>query len=227
MKMRLSIVCAGALIAPMLFAQSALAQFTEIGDAPETIAGAQPVGTSPGAITSLTGTLSSGTDADLFTIFIVNPAAFSATTVNAVTGADTQLFLFRLDGTPIYMNDNAPGGLSLGSQLPAGNSLRPTTQGYYILGISVAGYNPVNILNQPLFADDPTTTAVRGQNVNNGNRPLDHWASDFVDTGGGYRIDFTGTTVPEPTTWALLAFGTILVGGVARRKRRTAKSTIE
>ncbi len=115
MKMKIRTILLGAAIAPLFIAHTSFAQFIEVGDAPETIAGAQPTGTTGAPLTSISGSFNAVTDADLYRIFINNPATFSATTANSGTGMsiDTQLFLFTLDGFAIYMNDNEGSGASV------------------------------------------------------------------------------------------------------------------
>jgi hypothetical protein len=149
---------AGAALATLLASAAHAGSFTELADAGQTLGTAQ-LTASTGALTDILGSLSSSTDADLFVIRITDPAAFSATTVNA-TGAtlDTQLYLLTMAGAPVYLNDDAADGTSLLSTLPAGSSLGPTTPGLYILGMAMSGYDPVNINNQLLFANGLPTT---------------------------------------------------------------------
>ncbi|MCS7065908.1 MAG: hypothetical protein NZL85_06470, partial [Fimbriimonadales bacterium] len=65
-------------------------------------------------LTTITGSLeaSSGTEGgvDMYAIIICDPRNFSATTSNAATTFDTQLWLFRPDGTGVLHNDDNPGG---------------------------------------------------------------------------------------------------------------------
>jgi hypothetical protein len=157
-------------------------------------------------LTPIFGTLSSTTDIDIFVINISNPALFSATTVNALTGGnglDTALFLFDSSGRPVYANDDDAGGLSIGSTLPAGNSLGPQVAGLYYLAISLSGAEPVNFANQLLFLM-ASSTSLRGPNPN-AVGPLADWDTSLVGTQlfGDYQIDLTGAeTVPEPSTAA-------------------------
>ena len=80
--------------------------YTETGDAGQTIGTAQNTGPVAGqALTQILGSIGSVGDADIFMISITNAAAFSATTVNALTGTsglDTALFLFNSSGRPVY-----------------------------------------------------------------------------------------------------------------------------
>jgi hypothetical protein len=74
--------------------------YSEVGEAGSLPGTAQ--GTSGAPLTSISGTISSNTDADMYQIFISSPGTFSATTVG--TGgslSDTQLFLFDTDGLGI------------------------------------------------------------------------------------------------------------------------------
>lgn len=207
--------------------------FSESFDAGQTPGSAQRTTTgtaAPGqALTDIFGSIASRTDADLFLITIINPTTFSATTVNPITNAqlDTQLFLFALDGRPIYTNDDTPNGTSLQSTLPAGNSLRPTTAGTYLLGISISGYDPANSNNQTLFApvdENNASTDVRGPAA--GLQPAR--LADFLGSGlagvaaGQYDIQLTGavTAVPEPSTWVLGVIGAAGLALVSSRRRR-------
>ena len=88
-------------VALSILAASALhaQNYTETGDAGQTIGSAQRTGPVTGnPLSSVFGSLFSISDADVFAIFISNPATFGvATTVNAETAAgnvDTALWLF-------------------------------------------------------------------------------------------------------------------------------------
>ena len=232
----------GAAALGLAFAGAASAQtFTETGDAGQTVATAQSTGSGSSPLTSISGSLDSTYDADLFRIYISNPSTFSATTLNAATDAslDTELFLLTATGAGIAANNDDQSGFYLDSTLPAGNALYANlSAGYYLLGISNSGNEPVNSANQLIFGNPPAdTTSVRGPATGlnpttmvdfNGN------VDDPTDDGpGSYRIDLTGVTqgqaavsaAPEPGTWALMLLGMGLCGRAIRRRRAAGSAT--
>ncbi len=204
--------------------------YTETGDAGQTLAGAQGTGMVNGnPLTSIIGTLSSPTDADMFLIQITTPTTFSASTVGGST-LDTALFLFNTSGLAIYTNDDA-SGVSVQSALPAGSSFTMTlAPGNYYLGISLSGNEPINSNGQFLFAAyiGGNSTSVRGPAA--GINPSTHAnfnGTPFFNEMGAYRIDLTSAAtavVPEPTTIGLCVIGGAAVLGAALRKRRQARS---
>jgi len=123
----------------------------EIGDAGQSISNYQSlVGT--GILSTITGEISvSGDDADLFSIYISNPATFSVkTSINQGSLGDTQLFLFKLDGTGILANDDTV--VDLNSEFPAGNSnLTGLAPGVYLLGISGYDSDPYDAAGNLIF----------------------------------------------------------------------------
>lgn len=204
-----------------LSAQAAIV--SELGDAGQTQGTAQVTIGNGGSITSIFGSIASTTDADLFVIYIANPAQFRASTNNGGTdaGLDTVLFLLTADGAPVYLNDDDASGTTLGSTLPNGDPAGPLTAGLYILGVSMSGYDPVNSNNQLLFAGG-LPTDVRGPA--NGLQPSVLGGFDgggFFDPGN-YEIQLRGASfaVPEPGSalLVLLAGGALL--GTSRQRRR-------
>lgn len=221
---KLAFACAmGAAVAAL---PSHAATYTELADAGQTLASAQ-VTTGSGALTNVYGSLLSSTDADLFLINITNPAAFSASTVNAISGLlDTQLFLLTAAGAPVFVNDDDAGGLSFLSTLPAG-SASTLTAGVYILGISLSGYDPVNSANQLLFANG-LPTSVRGAAFGLQPATLGGFTNNAFSTDiGSYDIQLTGAVaaaVPEPTTGVLFLLGAGVTALAVSRRRAADRS---
>jgi hypothetical protein len=130
-----------------------------------------------------------GVDVDMYIIHMCDPANFSASTVNSGTTFDTKLFLFRMDGTGIVMNDNAPGGGSLKSRLSnAFTSALPP--GDYLLAISAENNNPTNPLHGPPWLDFPHDIE-RAPDGPGAASPFDGWDANSA-SGGAYQIDLTG-----------------------------------
>jgi len=226
-------------LAPLGMAVCALAatpaqavDFTESGDAGQTLATAQTTTGAAGALINIFGSLSATDDADLFLINITNPGSFSAMTVSlGGDDLDTQLFLFTLSGAPVFANDDAASGTTLLSALPAGNAFGPVAAGLYYIGVSLSGYDPVNLANQLLFATG-LTTDTRGPASGLQPATLDGFSGDGFGPSGAYHIRFTGAAVgsvttlpavPEPSSvLMLLAGGALVAAQWARRSRRSA-----
>ncbi len=211
--------------------------FNENGDAGGTIGTASPtgiIGSFGDPLTAITGTISSGGDVDIFIIAITNTTLFSATTNNGGTlgSLDTALFLFNSSGAPVYANDDAPGGLSLQSTLPAGNSfISVLSPGIYFLAISLSGNNPVNSSNQLLFTTSADTTAVRGPAAGLNPNTLSNFngLTSFPQSGS-YQIDIASLStnvIPEPSTWIFLAMGAMTLSLVQARRRGLTFATIK
>ena len=196
--------------------------YNEVGDAANNVPFAQATGATSGAgLTAISGNILNLLDADFFYITITNPATFSATTVGG-SALDTVLYLFTANGTPVYLNDDDSGGLSVQSTLPAGHASGPLSIGTYIIGISINGVEPVNAGNQLLFADATFSTDIRGPRPGAlGPVTGTNGASYTGNETGPYTIMLTGaatSNVPEPSTLALLASAGL--GGLVLLRRR-------
>jgi hypothetical protein len=204
---------------------SSAAVWAEVGDAGQTIPTSQGTGLPEGTpLSMIFGSLSFPNDVDLYRISITTPSTFSATTVNALTagsGLDTQLYLFNFNGTPVYANDDEPGGASLQSTLPAGNASGPTLIGTYFLAIATTGNEAVNAVNQLLFSPDSPSDTIR---TPAGSGSLASWDSTFGDPSiGAYEIDLTGafTAVPEASTWFAGALALLAIFFFRTRRLRS------
>lgn len=196
--------------------------FVEAGDAGQTLATASGTGVPNTTLSSITGTMSSFTDADLFVIRITNTSTFSATSSSAM-GIDTSLFLFNSSGAPVMANDDS-SGTSLQAALPAGNSLLTSlSPGIYFLGISLSGNEPINLNSQLLFTVDQPTTLVRGPASGLNPTTLSNFnGNTSFNESGAYTITLSATqaaaAVPEPSTWVILSCGAIFLGFFLRRR---------
>jgi len=196
--------------------------WAEVGDAGDLTGTAQtPTGANP--LTSITGTIGSSTDADMYLIFISTPAGFSATTVGTPgTLVDTQLFLFNAAGLGVYFCDDADG-LTLRSTLPAGHALSPPSAGLYYLVVTGFDRDPTSAAGA-IFPD--TFPGVFGPTGPGGGSPITGY--DGTTGTGTYTINLTGAgfaggaaAVPEPATILLLGSG---LAGVAAKMRQRRKS---
>jgi hypothetical protein len=213
------------LAALLLVSGEASAQvYTETGDAGQTQATAQASGLTQSG--TILGTLSDINDADVFSLTITNTSTISFSTVNMLTelsggiGLDTQLFLFTSAGLPVVANDDDPSGLYVQSTIPAGNSFLATLgAGTYYIGISLSGNDPINSSGQLVFTTgNGDTTALRGpaSGINPANwNTFD--SANLNGPSGDYEIDIT--SVPEPSTVALYAFGALALLLISAKRK--------
>jgi hypothetical protein len=169
------------------------------GDAGDLPATAQIV-TSPDAtpcetpVTRVRGDLGAS-DADMYVICITDPASFSATTVGS-TGFDTQLWLFRCDGTGVVHNDEAVG--TTVSQSRIDNSTNCIQQGgIYLLAISRYNLDPVDASGQLIWNDSPFR-AVRCPDGPGRANPIAGWTGS-TPAAGRYIIQLQGAYFVRPS----------------------------
>ncbi len=192
--------------------------WAEVGDAPDfPVPGQITFGIGP--LTDITGSIASGTDADMYCIIVTSPTAFFASTVGTIgTLGDTQLFLFDLSGLGMNHNDDAGGTLRshiyAGGPAPGAPPPIPVVAGT-MYGLAISGFDrdPVGAAGE-IWSDVPfgDQTAPDGAGG-----PLTGWAG--TSGSGTYTIHLGGATfctIPGPGSLALLALG----GLVARRRRR-------
>ena len=219
-----TLISAGIALLAWVGEPAVAATIAEIGDAGElpgtaqSSAGVQPFGT---PLDSITGTIASEFDQDMFRLFINDPANFSASTNNAGTNlsvdSDTMLFLFNPAGLGLLFNDddvfNPP---TFKSNIPAGSFTGP--EGIYFVAVSLF-FNSPQSAGGAIFGGLVRPDGTRGPVGPGGSLPITSWAlNPSPPQTGPYRIDLTGATfVPEPSALFLLGLG---VAGLAVIRRR-------
>jgi hypothetical protein len=181
-------------VAPGAFAAS------EQGDAGDLRVTANDMGGS--AVTTIWGTFTDATDADVYRLCLSDGASFSATTVGATT-LDTQMFLFDSQGYGIYANDDWNG--LRGSMLPAQHRFSPRAGGEYFLAISSYNRDPQSSQGE-IFQDNFIhwlyPDGVLDANGFGAAETLVDWNGRAPGGPGLYHITLTGTAscVPPDTT---------------------------
>ncbi len=127
-------------------------------------------------------------DVDMYVICITDPANFVASTVGA-TGWDTQLWLFRCDGTGVVHNDDAVGTTVTQSRID--NSTNCIQQGgIYLLAISRFNRDAVDSQGQRLWNDSPFRS-LRCPDGPGAANPVAGWTGSTT-AGGRYVISLQG-----------------------------------
>lgn len=186
----------------LLAAASAVAgpTFEEVPDAGSSPSTAQPVsgaGTGGRIKGELTATADADDFEDMYLVCINDPNAFSATVDPMATDFDTQLWLFRLDGTGILGNDNNAAAFPTiySRLLPAandGSGSAVTAPGLYLLAISSKANKPLS-QGGPIFHDATVAgVEITGPDGPGGEQPISGWSHARGTVGGHYAINLTG-----------------------------------
>jgi hypothetical protein len=127
-------------------------------------------------------------DVDMYVICITDPANFVASTIGGA-GWDTQLWLFRCDGTGVVHNDDAVGTAVLQSRID--NSTNCIQQGgIYLLAISRYNRDAVDSQGQRLWNDSPFRS-LRCADGPGAANPIAGWTGTTT-AGGRYVISLQG-----------------------------------
>lgn len=223
-----------ALISLGLQGTTLAASFTETTDAGELPGTAQALTTQPAGtpLDSLSGSLSSGLDIDMFQIFINGTTPFSATTASPGVTFDSMLFLFDSTGKGVFANDDKTGDPLLRAELPA-TSL---SAGIYYLAISSTYKDAVSVAGL-IFPDSTLIgTSVSGPTGPGGGSPITSWQKDITPDPDpqNYAIALTGAQfgnaapVPyEPHS----ALGVLMLGGWGTishlKKRKKLRKSVD
>jgi hypothetical protein len=143
------------------------------------------------------GRLNTGTDVDMWKIFICDPAAFSATTVGGLTvpgtatGSDTALFLFSPDGNGISYNDDVTG--TNFNSLLANTQVASLSAGEYYLAVAYFGNRPTNASAQTIWSEFAPTTTVPPTGLG-APGPVADW-NGLGTTVANYTLTLTGVSL--------------------------------
>jgi hypothetical protein len=227
----------------------------EICDAGSSVGFAQPVSGGGSSVRSIRGRLgacpvagSEGPDLeDVFLIFIDDPSQFCAKTVpkgesalccsvcppdcdSAIQGSNfnTQLWLFKADGTGLLGNDDelgGPPGLSrMGNAATDASGAAVTTPGLYYLAISGGRQRDPISIGGPIF-NQASPFEVSGPDGPGGAQPLNAWNGPGVQ--GDYEIFLCGVRfiegIPTVSEWGMAVL-TLMVAtaGAVLAKRAAA-----
>lgn len=213
MKKDTRITQAAAIAAAVLltFAPATAATWVESGDA-DNLPGAAQSTVGPGPLTSITGTLPTESDVDMFRISITDNATFTAAITSLTTFADADIWLFDANGFGISATNLVSAGVAkvTGANVPA--------NGDYFLAISsdmAAAINPPGAMWLPAYHQD---VAPNGPGAA---LAITSWVGASVNNTTAYTVLLTGaefSSVPEPGSLALLAAAPCLM--LLRRKAR-------
>ena len=202
-----------ALAAWAIIAVPAAAQdWTELGDAPALIPGQAVVGPPGTDVGLIHGSFLGADDVDLFQIFINRTDNFNASTVDH-TSADTQLFLFDINGNGVTHNDdNVQPGIGLTSRLSGQFVPSP---GIYYLAVTQYNNDPLNPSGDLIWNNTPFRSE-RQPDGPGAPGPLNSWTVSNIGGANTYSIELSGVHfVPAPGV-----LGALAVAGLFSRRRR-------
>jgi len=167
---------------------------SESGDAGDLPSTAQVL-SGTNALDSISGSVPTPNDADMYKICITGGGTFSATTDPAPGpgggGIDPQLFLFDANGLGVYSNDDLVAAFQQQPTLPSFHPLTPNSPGIYYLAISL--WNNEAISAGGLIFPD-TGDAINGPTGSGGASPISGYDNGgfIASSTGSYLITLTG-----------------------------------
>jgi len=193
---------------------NALGAWTEVGDAGD-LPGTAQVVTGGGPLDAIFGVMNNS-DADMYQIYISDPAGFSA----YATSNDPQLFLFDQAGMGVYANDDFDFS-DWNAFLPTGDPSSPTTPGIYYLAVSEFNLDPFSAGG--LIFPSVSFGLVSGPTGLGGGSPVSYWSGGLGLQESGYQIELTGASyvqdvIPAPGAILLGSIGLGLVNWLRRRR---------
>jgi hypothetical protein len=223
-----SVCCTLFLVATLFLNTSNATTWGEVGDASDLLNIAQ-IPTGSGSIDTITGSITTSFDVDLYKIKIINPTAFSAFVFGGEgpNDWDSMLTLFDENGFGVYRNDDAVFDIG-DSGLPANHALGPQVAGNYFLAISDDDRGPLSgtasSINDLIFPSSTFPyTDISGPTGSGGALALTDWGSliSEVTLNANYGINLTGaefvSSAPIPAAFWL--FGTGIIGFLGLKKK--------
>ena len=185
----------------------------EVGDAPALIPGQAVVGRPSMQVAIITGSFLGADDVDLYQIFIDRPGNLNISTIDMTT-ANTQLFLFDINGNGVtYNDDNVTPGIGLQSRI---TNQFVTSPGIYYLAITQSNNDPLNPNGDLIWNNTPFRSERQPDGLG-APGPLNSWTVSPLGSAINYRIELSGVQfIPAPSAMALLGLGGLL----AMRRRR-------
>ena len=214
------------LVATLFLNTSHATIWGEVGDAGDLLNTAQ-IPTGAGPLNTITGTVATSFDVDLYKIKVINPTTFSAFLFGGEgpNDWDSILTLFDENGFGVYRNDDAI--IDVGdSGLPVNHTFGPQVSGIYYLAISDDDIGPLSgaasSINDLIFPQSILPfTQVFGPTGNGAALPLAAWGSldSEVVLNAGYDINLTGAEFVVPIPSAVWLFLSGLIGFLGIRKK--------
>ena len=201
-------------------------------NAGSTLATAQVIPAGSAMLTDIIGDIDNDTNQiELFEIFLTAGTNFSASTVsNTSNFFDTELFLLNSAGIGVYENNDDLNAGGTQSTLPTGNQYSPANPGFYYLGITSNGIDPISAAGTIFDIANNPSYLVLGPNGPGGAAPLTGYQGTSTEQGTvAFDITLTGVStagasaVPEPSYSLLLLLmgGSLLIAFKWKAIRRT------